>query len=702
MRLAIVSALLIGAIFSISACPSERTATPLERRNARFAGTVSDELDKPAPGVEVRVGGQALFTDEHGRFVAENVPEGSLLVEVRGAGRAPRVFAARAPNDSFALKLGAAGDTQLLFTGDVMFARRYLDPSGDGSGRGALADARDPSSFAALVRHVAPLTTSADVTAPNVETAFGWGGTAHPSKPFVFISPPAAVAALHALGADVALLANNHTYDYFDEGMRSTLDVLHGATVQTVGAGMNEGEAYRPLIVTQGKFRLGIAPFCGLRICGVPTGDGMLPDEPPYQDAIGEKAGVARLSEAKLVSAVNALRPGSDRVAVVLHSGNEYQRFPTVGQQNAAHRALDLGADFVVGHHPHVLQPLEVYRGKLIAYSLGNLVFDQDFRETWSSGLLRIDAGASLSYRVDPIWLEDFVPHAATGRLARWILRDLAERSAPLGATVLDDGRVLLSPPELDEETVVRDAIADSDGHGATLSLEAELTARRYLASAGPSSSLAIGRDVLGVGNFEHDLAGAPYERIIGWNPVSSSQQLVSDTPHEGARALRICRDVTSSTPSGLYSAGRQRVLPGRTYSFCGCARGHSMSRAHASIVYWSEVAADAAPLASISVLDAAPSEDWSCFCAESTPPQGAQFVNVRLETIDESRSDGCKGPDIDAHCVDWDGVRLVEWTRWDGTRMQVPNAIEFLRTEGAGPVAVTVARTRTTPKEGP
>lgn len=684
MRSQIVSALLLGSIFSVSACPGGGNAdAPLDRRSVRAAGVVVDETGAPRAGVLVRVGNASTTTDGAGRFVLEGLSEGSTMFEVAG-----RVSTALLPADDLVLRSNAA--TEVVFSGDVMFARRYLDPRADGSGNGALAAPNDPSSFVKLVAHVAPLTVSADLALPNVETPFGWGGDAHPSKPFVFISPPASVAALHALGADVALLANNHTYDFFDPGLRSTLEVLHGAGLVTVGAGMNEGEAYRPLVVTHGAFRLGVAPFCGLRICGVPAGDGTQPDEPPYQNAIGEKGGVAKLSDDKLVAAFDALRGKVDRTVVVLHSGNEYQPTPSDGQRRAAHRAIDLGADLVVGHHPHVLQPLEVYAGHLVAYSLGNLLFDQDFRETWSGALLRVSMAASPSYRLDPIFLDDYVPFAATGRLARFILRDLGERSAPFGATIRDDGRVMLSPPGLDESSATVSALADRDRHGATASLEAFTTRDRYVTTI--AGATAVGRDVLAVGSFEHDLVDAPWERAFGWNVVSASQKLTSDAPRDGSRALRLCRDVTSASGTGLASAGRHRIT-GASQSLCGCVRGHAMSRAKASIQYFADVAADAMPLATVAAFEGAPDAAWSCFCAEATPPAGAQFVALRLEVNDQTTSNGCSGPDDALHCVDFDALRLIEWSPYDGSRLPVPNAVDFARTAAPGDVSVTVAK---------
>ncbi len=712
MRRIVLVSLVARSLAAIVACPAEQTTFTLERRSTRVTGIVFDAEGRPVSGAEVLFGEAAATTGEGGEFAIEDADEGSSPLVVRAEGFAPRVLATRAlasdGETEVEIRLEpAARRAEVVFTGDVMFGRRYIDPDADGTRVGALADPHDPASFAALVRHVAPLLREADLVVPNVETAFAWTGVAHPSKPFVFLSPPTSVAGLQALGTDVAALANNHTYDFFDPGLRSTLDALHRAGIETLGAGLDETAAYRPLVAERRGVRIGLSAFCGLRICGVRTGEPELPDEPPYQDAEGSKGGVAKLDEIELGRAVTELRTQADRVVVLLHSGDEYVEAPTPGQQRAARRAIDLGADLVVGHHPHVLQPFESYRGRLVAYSLGNLLFDQDFRETWSGVVLRAELPVSEleppRYTIDPIWLEDYVPHPATGRLARHVVRHLAEISAPRGVTNLEDGsagRVLVTPPESlpsSEELVTADAVPDADGRGATLDLEAHLGPRTFVSGVAldRAGAVSLGRDVLKVGSFEHELAGARYDAIGGFNPVRSAQHVVGGDAKDGDRALRICRDYSAPKASGLYSAGRHASAPGRTYSLCGCTRGHAQTLVRAAVAYFGTIERAEEPIASYPVVEGTPSPDWTCSCAETSPPPGARYVSVRLEAEDRSRTNGCgTEPDVGLHCAELDALRLVEWEPWDASRpVPVPNRIDFVRVEAPGPVTV-IART--------
>jgi hypothetical protein len=101
-----------------------------------------------------------------------------------------------------------------------------------------------------------------------------------------------------------------------------------------------------------------------------------------------------------------------------------------------AHRAIDAGADIVIAHHPHVLQGIEWYDGKLIAYSLGNLVFDQDFLGTFPSAMVRVvsDGGRVLEARVLPVMIDRYRPVPVAGRVAQQIIRIIDHRSA-LAAT---------------------------------------------------------------------------------------------------------------------------------------------------------------------------------------------------------------------------------------------------------------------------
>lgn len=100
-----------------------------------------------------------------------------------------------------------------------------------------------------------------------------------------------------------------------------------------------------------------------------------------------------------------------DVLIVSLHWGAEYQKEPNAQQKKLAHEIIDAGAKIIIGHHPHVTQPVESYRSGLIFYSLGNFVFDQPWSEATKQGQITkiIFEGKDVkSYELTPIYIRDF------------------------------------------------------------------------------------------------------------------------------------------------------------------------------------------------------------------------------------------------------------------------------------------------------
>ncbi len=132
---------------------------------------------------------------------------------------------------------------------------------------------------------------------------------------------------------------------------------------------------------------------------------------------------------------IEELRKNSDIVIVQLHSGYQYSSAPSKLVIDSARACIDAGADIVIAHHPHVLQGMEWYKGKLIAFSLGNLVFDQNFFSTYSTGILRTtwEGNKMIQAKMVPVEIVNYVPGAVTDVSARNISRkiwDMSQRSA--------------------------------------------------------------------------------------------------------------------------------------------------------------------------------------------------------------------------------------------------------------------------------
>jgi poly-gamma-glutamate capsule biosynthesis protein CapA/YwtB (metallophosphatase superfamily) len=155
---------------------------------------------------------------------------------------------------------------------------------------------------------------------------------------------------------------------------------------------------------------------------------------PQLQDWVARRGhgGAGLYDRRALTAEVERLRAeGADVVVVQFHSGFQFTPAPSEGIRTASRNAIDAGADMVVSHHPHVLQGVEWYRGKLIAYSLGNFLFDQNFHATYHTAFLRVivdDAGL-VEARFVPMMLDRYRPAPATGAVAARIVRTLAARS---------------------------------------------------------------------------------------------------------------------------------------------------------------------------------------------------------------------------------------------------------------------------------
>jgi poly-gamma-glutamate synthesis protein (capsule biosynthesis protein) len=185
----------------------------------------------------------------------------------------------------------------------------------------------------------------------------------------VFNAPPAMLDSLAGLGFDAVSFANNHVYDQGRGGFIETLDRLDEVGVAAIGAGRTCAEAYAPR-----RFDLD-----GIQVA-------FLGGTLVFNDALNageDRACAAMLKPERVIAeAVRARREGADVVLLSAHWGVEYDTAPQSRQIRIAHQLIEGGVDGIIGHHPHVLQPIEVVetedgRRGVIVYSLGNFVSNQ-------------------------------------------------------------------------------------------------------------------------------------------------------------------------------------------------------------------------------------------------------------------------------------------------------------------------------------
>lgn len=259
----------------------------------------------------------------------------------------------------------ASEEVILAAIGDLTLGQHVEEYLGERGARG------DPDPLGYPFARIASQLRAADIVLANLEGPFTARGRRLPKR-FNFRASPRMVEVLGRAGITVVTLANNHTMDFGPAGLRDTLAALEGAGIASVGAGMDARAARAGTVLERNGIRVGILGYVHL---------GAGSAEPGVMIATARRPGVAgdlhRLGRvlAMLDENVPRLRTQSDVVVVTFHWGVEGSHYPDEAQQALGRRAIERGAHLVVGHHPHVLQGIEVYRRGLIAYSLGNFVF---------------------------------------------------------------------------------------------------------------------------------------------------------------------------------------------------------------------------------------------------------------------------------------------------------------------------------------
>jgi D-alanyl-D-alanine dipeptidase len=196
-----------------------------------------------------------------------------------------------------------------------------------------------------------------------------------------FIGKPEYANILKAASIEAVTLANNHTYDYGPKGYEATKKALDDAGIKHFG--------YSDALYMEIKgIKVGMAGFNQLG---------------EYEQGLD-----MNIFRREVEEMTKKLRGECDMVIVNFHWGKEYEYKPETLQKELAYLAIDSGADLVIGHHPHVLQPIEVYKGRYITYSLGNFCFGgnkkpPDFDTAIFSQTFTFDSDKVLQHISEPV-----------------------------------------------------------------------------------------------------------------------------------------------------------------------------------------------------------------------------------------------------------------------------------------------------------
>ena len=191
---------------------------------------------------------------------------------------------------------------------------------------------------------------------------------------YSFRMNPSVVPALKGAGLSILSVANNHMGDWGRDAFTDTLSRLKENELGFTGGGINKAEAEKPTIVEKNGIKIGYLGFSDV------GPDSMSADE--------NNGGILLASDPHFDEIIQNASKEVDYLVVSLHAGDEYQKKHNDRQELLSHKAIDAGAKIVIGSHPHVAQDTEVYKNGFIAYSLGNLIFDQYFSSYTMGGML--------------------------------------------------------------------------------------------------------------------------------------------------------------------------------------------------------------------------------------------------------------------------------------------------------------------------
>jgi len=230
---------------------------------------------------------------------------------------------------------------------------------------------------------VASVLQEADIAAINLETSVSERGKTLKSEAYAFRSKPYTLQGLVNAGVDLVNLANNHTYDYGEVAFLDTMEHLEKSNILYSGAGKNLEEAIDVKILERNNLKVGFISFSEIQTSG--------------NFKAGEnKAGIAffnKNDDSQVLAAVAKGKKECDILIVMLHWGVEYTSAPSEYQVELAHKIIDNGADGIIGHHPHMLQGIELYKEKPILYSIGNFIFLKKNQEAGKTAVFKLEFG---------------------------------------------------------------------------------------------------------------------------------------------------------------------------------------------------------------------------------------------------------------------------------------------------------------------
>ncbi len=555
---------------------------------------------------------------------------------------------------------------RMNFVGDIMLARRYEQAGGIIPTQGVNA---------IFTPTLSMLGEAADITVANLEVVLTNVGTPHPTKSVVYRGNPANISGLVYAGIDKVSLANNHTLDYGAEGMNQMIGLLDQNNIIHSGSGVDSYAAYTPAFVNQAGLNIAFLASCDRT--------GQYNNAQPFLQAGYNKPGFAYMTPYYMMQQLAAVDGVADLKIMELHGGSEYSLTPGSDyDKNMAfvedtededydyrtdvphmwdiairHFAIDSGADLVIVHHPHIVQALELYQGKLIAHSLGNYIFDLNYPETMPSMILYADADHSgfSNYHIRPVYINAYIPKPATGQLGTYILEYIAHRSTELNTKLIvdtDDMSASVLTPGI--PVSVTSSQYTFNQTVSPIGTQGNYTAPFKLTRYGSISSLQgvspvsdaqarLATEMIWYGNFED-------EGSTLWDVGSFSTTEKVD----GLRSATIAPS-SGQTSTATIKERCKWYDNTKKYTLHGWIKTENAVNANIIIRYFNTRTSYLLGTETVT-LDITGTSDWTWYYKELNIPSNAWYYDIRLTCTNS----------VGGSAQAWfDNVGLMEWTPW-------------------------------------
>jgi archaellin len=345
------------------------------------------------------------------------------------------------------------------------------------------------------------------------------------------------------------------------------------------------------------------------------------------------------------------------------------------------HFMIDAGADLVICHHPHIIQGVEVYNGKLIAHSLGNFVFDLTYPETMPSMILQteVDERGFYAFSILPVFIDGFIPKPTTGELSKHILHYLAHKSKELN-TYLDvnyeENKAFVIMDTLNMEVYSQPFLKFfglQESNDYYISTPLKLTRWGNPSEINSLNSVDVwqfrsGTELIYYGNMEDEGSNM-------WNLNSSSEWYDIEEKFEGERSIGQTRNSSQTGNVITDFKNLHKLTPYQNYTLQGYVKTQNGAnvtieiRYYSSRDYYSQISTESVGT------QLSGDNDWTYLHQEITVPPQAKFFDIRLVSF----------PPETGTAFSWfDNISLIGWNSWkyisEDAMIKSPNNFYYLQ----------------------